>query len=186
MKYLLVATLALALAACGSAGDDDAASAGATTSFRAAAAGDALVKAVQDSPGTPVAQLQFLIDTRPVVGKPFQVRLIATAASPVSPLRLTAESESLLVDSSSADLELALDESSAGTSRTYKATHDLMVVGRQGGLAVVSVHLSNGPGPADTIYSIPVLVMEPESAGAAPAMPSDEPDPAAKADNGQP
>jgi hypothetical protein len=185
MKHLLVATMALALAACGSAGDDDASSAEAA-SFRVPTVGDESVAAVLDSPGMPVAQLRFLIDTQPVVGKPFLVRLTASATSAVSRLQVAADSDSLLVEPASAVLELALDESSAGTSRTYKATQDLMVLAKQGGLAAVSVRIATGPDSTETVYSIPVLVAEAGTGTAAPVTASDEPDPAAKADNGQP
>jgi len=185
MKHLLVATMALALAACGSAGDDEASSAGAA-SVRATTVGDETVSAVLDSQGTPVAQLRFLIDTQPVVGKPFQMRLTASATAAVSRLQLAADSDSLLVDPARAVLDLALDESSAGTSRSYKATHDLVVLAKQSGLAVVTVRLATGPDSTETVYSIPVLVAEAGTDTAAPPTVSDKPDPAAKADNGQP
>lgn len=186
MKYLLVATMALALAACGSKSEDETASMTSAAGPRPIIGGNDSVAAVLDSQGTPVAQLRFVIDTRPVVNKPFRLQLLASATAPVSQIQLTAESDSLLIDPGNAVLELVQEEAASGGARNYSATHDLDVTAKDPGLAEVFVHLTTGPDTPETRYVIPVLVAKPQSAAPAQAPPSDKPDPAPEADNGQP
>lgn len=186
MKYFLVVTMALVLAACGSKGEDETAPVAATGGSSPAIGGNDSVAAALDSPGTPVAQLRFVIDTRPVVGKPFRVQLVATATTPVSPLVLVAESDSLRIDPANAVLDLAQLESAAGAARSYSATHDLTVTAKDTGLAEVFVRLTSGLDSPETRYVIPVLVAKAESAGTAQAPPSDKPDPATETEHAQP
>jgi hypothetical protein len=183
MKSLLVATLVLVLAACGSKDEEEVAPASTAGSKPAAAGGDS-VAAVLESQGAPVAQLRFVIETRPVVGKPFRVQLIAAAPAAVPSLRAAIESDRLVTDV--ADVALELGPEGDGANPMYRARHYLSVTAREAGLAELFVHLTAGADAAETLYAIPVLVARAEPAAVAPAPASDEPDPAAEADHGQP
>jgi hypothetical protein len=183
MKHVLVATMVLFLTACGRGGGDQAASTTSATGSRPAAAGGDSVAAVLESQGTPLAQVRFVIDTRPEVGKPFHVQLIVSATVSTPPLRLVAESDRLVLDD--ANVELKLEAEGTGASRAYTARHELPVTAQKAGLAEVFVHLTSGEESQETLYAIPLLVAKAEPA--APAGPaSDKPDPAAESDHGQP
>jgi hypothetical protein len=184
MRNFLIASMVLALAACSSA-DDESGQSAVQAGSRPAVIGDESVAAVQESPGAPVAQLRFLIDTRPVVGKPFSLKLLASSPSPVPGLRMTVDSIGLELDTASADLGLELEGSADDATRSYATTHELAAVAREVGLAEVFVRLSAGADTPETLYVIPVLVAKAESEAAAGAA-SDKPDPAAESDNGQP
>src|SRR5262245_63946300 len=80
MRTAVVAVVALALAACSGDKPADSADAGAPKA-NPAGAGQAEVNAVLQSTGAPLAKLQFVIDSRPVVGKSFQLTLVASAAT---------------------------------------------------------------------------------------------------------
>ncbi len=186
MKYLLVATLALMLAACGSKGEDDAGQASSATDSRPAAGGDDSVAAALESQGTAVAQLRFVIDSRPVVGKPFGLQLIASTSAPLPQLHVVIESESLAIAAGAARLDLMLEEAGSGSSRSYRASHELTLTPQAIGLAALSVRLSTGPDAPETLYVIPVLVAKAEAGAAQPAPASDKADPATETDNGNP
>lgn len=185
MKHFLVAMLALALAACGSKGEDEATPAASTAGSRPVAVGNDSVAAVLESQGTPAAQLRFLIETRPVAGKQFGLQLIASASEPVPQLLVAIESDQLRFDAASIELDLS-QESDAGTARTYSASHDLLASAREEGLAEVTVRLRADADSPEAVYVFPVLVARPEPGEATQATASDKPDPAPEADNGQP
>jgi hypothetical protein len=156
---LAFVAMALALSACGSKSEDDAGAgtqAATATANNSARAGDA-VAAVLQSQGTPVARLAFVLETRPVVGQPFSIKLEVSAAEPVAALQLSAESTSLILAPASAILALA----SAGEP----VTHELIATSQQEGLAELTVRLKAGEG-AEAVYAVPVLV---SAAGSAPA-----------------
>jgi hypothetical protein len=156
-----MAAMALVVAACGGSPDEDAAAppTGATAPGSGAQRGEDVVSAVLQSPGVPVAKLAFHIDTRPVVGKPFGVKLLASASQALPELHLTIESSSLIAAPDTATL--ALDGS--GTA----VAHDITVTARQEGLAELTVRLKAGI--AESVYVIPVLVTSAADAVAAPA-----------------
>lgn len=178
--------MALVLAACGSKSKDDAAQATSATGARPAAGGDDSVPAALQSQGAPVAQLRFLIDTRPVVGKPFRLQLIASTVAPIPQLHVSIETEGLSIDAGNDVPELVLEETGSGSARAYAASRDLTLTGSDAGLAAVSVRLATGPDAPETVYVIPVLVAKAEAGAVTPAPESDKADPATKADNGQP
>jgi hypothetical protein len=134
--------MALALSACGSKSDDDAAggtqAAPTTANGPRGGAGDA-VAAVLQSEGTPVARLAFVLETRPVVGQPFSIKLEVTAAQPLPALQLSAESASLILAPASAVLALP--------SAEVPVTHELIATSQQEGLAELGVRLKAGEGP---------------------------------------
>lgn len=183
MRFCLVTMMALVLAACGGEAPDKAVakkpSAGATMPTPG---GDDAVAAVRESAGTPVAQLRFVIGTRPVAGKPFRLQLIASAAVAVPQLSVTIESAALRVDPPA--VALALAESGSGAARQFSASHDFSVVGMQEGLVELTVRLATDADTPETVYVIPVLVSRTGAEAGTPA--SDKPDPAAKADNPKP
>lgn len=185
MKHFLVATLALVLAACGSKGEDETAPAASTAESRPAASGNDSVAAVLESLGTPAAQLRFVIDTRPVAGKPFGLQLIAFASEPVPQLLVAIESDQLRLDATAVELDLS-QEVDGGTARSYSASYDLLATAREEGLAEVSVRLRADADSPEAVYVIPVLVSAPEGGEATQAPASDKPDPAPEADHGQP
>ena len=178
MRICLVSMMALCLTACGEKPADQAATKKpAAQATRPVAASDDAVAAVIDSQGTPVAQLRFVIDSRPVAGKPFRLQLIASAADAVQ-LQLSTQSDNLVVDP--AALALDLQDSGGAGSNHFVATQDFMVLARQEGLFELFVHLTADTAGPDTVYSVPVLVAKSDTAAA----PSDKADPAAKGDHG--
>lgn len=149
-----IAAIALALGACGGKQEErapgDAASTGEGATTASRAADNDAVAAVQSTPGTPVARLHFVIESRPVAGQPFVVRLLVSAAEPQPELHLAAESSTLTIQPRTAVLAL---DTAAGA-----VTHTLTVTAGQAGLAEISVRLKAGA--AETPYAIPVLVLE--------------------------
>lgn len=152
-------TMALAVTACGGKSDEGstAAPAGTTAPASGAPRSDDVVAAVLQSPGVPVAKLSFQIESRPVAGKPFAMKLLASATQALPELQLTIESSSLIAAPDTA--LLALD--AAGTT----VGHDLTVTARQEGLAELTVRLKAGM--AESVYVIPVLVTSAAAAAAA-------------------
>jgi hypothetical protein len=154
-----VVALALALAACNKAAEPDAAASGtvaapAPAGGAAGGGGDA-VQAVLQSTGEPVAKLQFVLESRPVAGKPFPLQLHVSAPAPVSELQLAAESPDLIIAPASATL--ALPE--ANTT----VVQEIVVTAPREGLMDLHVRLRGADAP-ETVYAVPVLV----AAGAAP------------------
>jgi hypothetical protein len=152
---MAVAT-ALVLAGCGRKDAQQAAApAGSAAPSASVAAGSGLdqnaVAAVLQSPGAPVAALSFLIESRPVVDKPFALKLLATAAQPLPALQLGVESASLIV--SPANGVLAIED--AGKPVSY----ELVVTAPAAGLTQLTVSLKGEELPV-TEYAIPVLVSE--------------------------
>jgi hypothetical protein len=152
-----IAAMTLVLVACGrkdeAPGTGPAASASPTASAAGAedSADPDAVPAVLQSQGAPVAGLSFVIESRPVIGKPFAVRLLATAEQPLPALLVSVESSSLIVSPASGVLSIA----GAGDP----ASHELAVTAQQAGLAEITVRLrGEGEDAVETAYAIPVLV----------------------------
>jgi hypothetical protein len=103
-----------------------------------------------------VATLEFVLDSRPVAGKPFPLTLRVAAAQPLPALQLAAESSSLLVEPASVMLVLE-------TANT-PVTQELLVTAPMPGLADLMVRLKNGDAP-EAVYAVPVLVAAPAAAG---------------------
>jgi len=177
MRIALVAMLALALAACGSKTEEAVPAKKHTAAAATHPPADDEVAAVLESTGTALAQLRFVIAERPVVGKPFNLKLIVSATAPLPQLLLTAESNDFLIDPANFPLPLTEAEAASG-GREYRGSHDFSVTAAKEGLAELSVHLTVGPDASEALYVIPVLVVKP----AAPA--SDKPDPAAAGNHG--
>jgi len=159
-RVAAIAAAAFVLAACNKGPDEAAAPASgskpAAGSQRApAAAGDA-VAAVLQSQGTPIATLSYLIETRPVVGQPFALKLLVTAGQPLPTLQLAAESPTLIVAPASGTLAIE----AAGTP----VTHELIVTAPKDGLAEVVVKLKASDEP-ETVYALAVLVSPAAPAG---------------------
>lgn len=154
MRSALVAVVVLVLAGCdgGASGDADGAGTGAAAPAVAAAGAEA-VNAVLQTPGTPVARLQFVIETRPTVGQSFKVQLLANSPEAVPTLQLVSESAELTLENPSTLLVLESSDASA--------THELTAVASQEGLAEIIVKLRGDPAGPEAVYSIPVLVVAP-------------------------
>src|SRR5688572_3959238 len=107
---LAFVTMVLVLCACGSKSEDDAGdgtqAASATANNGSRAGANDAVAAVLQSEGTPVARVVFVLETRPVVGQPFSIKLEITAAEPVAALQLSAESATLILAPTSATVAL--------------------------------------------------------------------------------
>jgi hypothetical protein len=161
MKNAPLALIAMALAtsACDKVPEQPAGVPGGTTPVATGsgeARGSDAVKAVLQSPGTPVASLEFVLDARPVAGKPFALQLRVAAAQPLPALQLVAESSSLIVAPASATLVLE--------TANAPATQDMVVTAPKPGLADLMVRLKSGDAP-ETVYAVPVLVAAPAAAG---------------------
>jgi hypothetical protein len=181
MRLCLVATMTLVLSACGSKTEGEAAVGKAPATAPVPGAGDDGVAAVKLSLGAPLAQLRFVIDSRPEVDRTFRMQLVVSGATEPQ-LRLALQSDVLRVDPAGAALELS--GSGAGGAGAYGGSQDFLLVGTQEGLAEVTVRLAAGEGAPETVYSIPVMVTKPGAPKGAPA--SDKPDPAAADDHGKP
>lgn len=154
MRSSLVAVVVLVLAGCGGDAPEEAGSAGTSaTAPAAAAAGADAVNAVLQTRGTPIARLQFVIDSRPVVGQSFKVKLVASAPQAVPALQLVSESADLTLENPSTLLVLESAEA--------RATHELSAVAGREGLVEIIVKLRGEPEQPEAIYSIPVLVGAP-------------------------
>ena len=145
---------ALLLAACGSSeGEKAAAEAQRAARPVDAAAMPEAVSAVLQSPGKPLARLQFEMDARPVVGVPFRLKLTATSEESLPVLQLTAESSRLGIEPASA--LLALETVGEGVSQ------ELTVTPAEEGLAELVVRLRTGTEGPESVYAVPVLVAAP-------------------------
>lgn len=150
---VITATLLLALAGCGSNGDEPAASAPGTANDAPATDaagrnGDDSVAAVLQSQGTPLATLRFTVTERPVAGQAFGLQLAATAAQP-GDLMLRVESTDLVATPETAELAL---------EAAQPVTRDFTLTATTAGLAELTVRLSGEAGRPETVYAIPVLV----------------------------
>lgn len=159
MKIAAVAMLALSLglAACdkGPAPDEQASTPGGGGNAGRSASGDA-VAGVLTSPGTPVAKLSYVVESRPVKGVPFKVSLIASAGAGVSVLEVAVSSDTL-------DLQPAMGV--LALQGGGPATHELTITSAEEGLHEFTVQLK-AEGTAEAVYAVPVLVM---AAATAPA-----------------
>jgi hypothetical protein len=108
------------------------------------------VAAVMQSQGGPATQLSFLIETRPVVGKPFAVKLYLSAAEAMPGLQLSVEPGNLISTPASGTLNI--------TGPGQAAEQDLVVTAQQAGLWELAVSIRSPDVAAATVYKIPVMV----------------------------
>jgi hypothetical protein len=154
MRIGLVAALALVLCACGSKDEEGAANKQAAAKA-VAVLGDESVDAALGSPGTPFARLRFLVESRPEVGKPFNLKLTVTTEVPVPQLLITPESPVLAATPASVMVALG---HAGDTSREFSASHVFSITANQEGLAEMVVHLKAEGDTPEVLYIIPVLV----------------------------
>jgi hypothetical protein len=153
---LMVAAMALVIAACGGKSEQGTSAGPAGAAARdSGSRSDDVVSAVLQSPGTPVAKLAFQLETRPVAGTPFPVKLLASATEALPQLQVTIESTSLVAAPDTAVLMLDAVGTAVG--------HELTVTARQAGLAELTVRLKAGA--VESVYVIPVLVAAAAAAG---------------------
>lgn len=185
MRISPITMLALLLSACGSKTEQipPRPQTAAPAAAQPVLDGDA-VAAVLESQGRPPVQLRFVLDGRPVAGKPFHLQLVASSSEPVPPMRLTTESSALKIDP--ATRVLALSAAGSGTVPAYGATYDFYVSAAQEGLAELTVRLVADADTTETLYVIPVMVGKADPAEPAGAPASDKPDPAAAGDHAEP
>lgn len=158
MKHGLVALLALVLAGCGSKTEEGTAQRAAAAS--AQVAGSDEVAAVLESAGTPVAKVRFVIDTLPVAGRAFKVKVVVASATPVPQLLVKVTAEDITVEPPT--VILVLGETAGGGSEISNS-HTFSVTAQQEGLAELAVRLTTAPDVPETVYIIPVLVAKPGS-----------------------
>jgi hypothetical protein len=152
MNNRLVSMLVVAFVVTGcSSGDQAGGAAGPKAATRKAAVGVEAVAAVLQSAGAPVAKLDFVVVSRPVVGTQTVLQLNIVAPAPVSSLQLTAEGDGVVIDPGTAKAAFVLPADKL-------SHHDLRFTSQREGLGQVTVRLSNGPDVAETVYVIPVLV----------------------------
>lgn len=154
---LSAAVLGAMLAACGGEPKQGASEAPGTANRAGAAQGDDAVAAVLQSTGAPVAQLRFLLESRPEPGVPFLLRLVVSAATPIPELSVSVESATLEVADAAATLSL--------TEPDAAVMHEAVLTAGEEGLAEVIVRLRADAQAADTVYAIPVLIAKPAAAG---------------------
>lgn len=155
-----VVALAMTLAACDKGPEQQAVSTGTAAPVAAPEAGTArgggdAVQAVLQSQGTPLARLQFVLDSRPVAGKPFSLQLHFSAPAPVPELQWAAESSGLIIAPDSATLAIAAADT--------PVVQQVIVTAPREGLVDMQVRLK-GADAAETVYAVPVLVAAAASA----------------------
>jgi hypothetical protein len=155
MRIGLVAMLVLVLAACGSQTDENAAKRTAGNSVKTQGSDE--VAAVLESAGAPVAKVQFVIESLPVVGKPFNVKVVVSSATPVPQLRLSVTSAGFTIEPPTVLLVLA----DAGNGGGNINTQTFSVTAQQEGLSELAVHLATDADAPETLYKIPLLVTKP-------------------------
>jgi hypothetical protein len=121
------------------------------------------VAAVRTSSGPPSAQLQFVLPTRPLVGIPFQIKLLVTAAKTPASLAIKPESRELKADPLAASLVFSDEKPSA--------VQDFMLTGLQPGLMELTVHVIADPEAPETTCVLPILIAEPGQASGSAAAP---------------
>lgn len=151
---MTLVVLALGLAACERSPEPDpaAAAAGPARATSAPATGNGgsdAVQAVLQSQGSPVAKLQFVLESRPVVGAPFALQLHVSATAPVPELQLAAESSSLSVEPATATLALE--------TPNVAVVQKVMLTAAEPGLVDLLVRLKGADAP-EAVYAVPVLV----------------------------
>ena len=159
MKNGLVAMLALVLAGCGSKTEEGAAQRAAVASAQVAVNDE--VAAVLESAGSPVAKVRFVIDSLPVAGRSFKVKVVVASATPVPQLLVKVAGTDMTVEPST--VMLVLGEPAGGGSEISNS-HTFSVTAAQEGLTELAVHLTTAPEAPETVYRIPVLVSKPGSA----------------------
>lgn len=157
MRNALVAMLALALAACGSKTEEEGAAQRAAAAS-AQVAGSDEVAAVLESAGTPVARVRFVIESRPAVGRAFNVKVVVASPTPVPQLLVKVTGTDLVVEPPT--VMLVLGESGGAGSENVNS-HTFSVTAQQEGLVELAVHLATAPEIPETVYIVPVLVSKP-------------------------
>lgn len=160
MRNALVAMLALALAACGSKTEEEGAAQRAAAAS-AQVAGSDEVAAVLESRGTPVAKVRFVVESRPVAGRAFNVKVVVSSPTPVPQLLVKVDGAELTVEPSTVMLVLG---ESGGAGSENANSHTFAVTAQQEGLIELAVHLTTVPEVPETLYIIPVLVSKPGAA----------------------
>jgi hypothetical protein len=160
MRNGLLAMLALALVACGSKTEEQGAAQRAAAAS-AQVAGSDEVAAVLESSGTPVAKVRFVIESRPVVGRSFNVKVVVSSPTPVPQLLVKVGGADLTVEPPT--VMLVLGESGGSGSENINS-HTFAVTAQQEGLSELAVHLTTAPEVPETLYIIPVLVSKAGSA----------------------
>jgi hypothetical protein len=159
----LLSLLTLVLCACDdrTAADRESAKP-ATVASAAVTAVEEAVAAVKTSNGAPLAQLKFVLPTRPLAGIPFPIKLLVTAAKTPTGLALKPESVELKAD--------PLVTSLGFSDENPTAVQEFMLTAQQAGLMELTVHVIEDPEAPPTTYVVPILVAEPgQAAGSAPA-----------------
>ncbi len=159
----LLSLMTLILCACeDKTAADKAAAKPATVATAATTAVEEAVTAVQTSSGAPAAQVKFVLPTRPLVGIPFQLKLLVTAAKTPAGLALKPESVGLKADPLAASLVFSDEKPTA--------VQEFMLTALQPGLMELIVHVIADPEAPETTYVLPILVAEPgQASGSAPA-----------------
>ncbi len=160
----LLSLLTLVLCACEDKAAADKASArpAAVVANAAVTVVEEAVAAVRTSSGAPLAQLKFVLPTRPLVGIPFQIKLLVTAAKTPSGLALKPESAGFKADPLAASLVFSDEQPTV--------VQEFMLTALQPGLMELVVHVVADPETPETTYVVPILVAEPgQDTGSAPA-----------------
>ena len=155
MRIAPVAMLALVLAACGSKTEDEAAAQKRAASASAQVPGSEEVAAVLDSTGTPLAKVRFVIESRPVVGKTFSLKVIVSSTTPVPQMLMAIKADEFTIEPAS--VMLVLGEAAGGGSEKVNS-QTFSIVAAKEGLAEIAVHLTTDADAPETLYMVPVLV----------------------------
>jgi hypothetical protein len=163
-KAGLLSLLSLVLCACEDKAAADKVAAKPTAAATAATtAVEEAVAAVLTSNGPPSAQLKFVLPTRPLVGIPFQIKLLVTAAKTPSSLALKPESLGLKADPLAASMVFSDEKPTV--------VQEFMLTALQPGLMELIVHVIAAPEVPETTYVLPILVAEPGQATGSAAAP---------------
>jgi hypothetical protein len=149
MSSRIVLIAVLAMAGC-SKSPSDAASSQINTKAPVAAATEAVAAVLVSGP--PTAKLGFVLAAKPVVGASVELRLDFSAVEAVPALQLRAEAEAATIDPATAQIGLAIE---AGKT----ASHQLRLTPGQEGFTEVTIRFRTAPDGAETVYSIPLLVV---------------------------
>jgi len=155
MKNGLVAMLALVLAGCGSKTEEGAAQRAAAASAKVAVSDEVAAVLVA---GPAVAKVRSVIESLPVVGRSFKVKVVVASATPVPQLLVKVEGADMTVEPST--VMLVLGEPAGGGSEISNS-HTFSVTAAQEGLTELAVRLTTTPEAPESVYMIPVLVSKP-------------------------
>jgi glucose/arabinose dehydrogenase len=155
MRIAVVAMLALVLAACGSKTENEAAAQKRAATASAQAPDSEEVAAVLESTGTPLAKVSFVIESRPVVGRAFNVKVIVSSTTPVPQMLVAIKAGELVVEPAS--VMLVLGEAASGGGEKVNSQTFLVTAPKEG-LAELGVRLTTDADTPETLYIIPILV----------------------------